>query len=500
MRDIQLKTYAIGLLTLLISACKDDATQALAQATVIDDTLLALVERRGQQETLTAPRNLPSIDSPKAQLGMQLFFSKALGGDSDSACVTCHHPMLGGGDNLALSIGVGAENPDLLGAGRAHSSSAQHFNDDPTVPRNAPTTFNMAFWDRALFHDGRVESLKGTAGQNGADGAIRTPDSPFGSADPQAGANLSIAQARFPVTSPEEMRGFVTEAGNSNNAIRNRLADKLALRNNDLDASTWLQAFQIGFQQADGSAGQLITYANIADAIASYENSQVFIRSPWRQYIEGDKTAIDDNAKQGALLFFNSVENGGADCVACHRGGFFTDEDFHVIAMPQIGRGKGDGMNGSDDFGRQRETGADDDRYAFRTPTLLNIEVTRPYGHAGAYNTLDSVIRHHLDPESALVNYDYSQLDANIPTRDLISNGELAVAQLKRLQQASKSRLPSNANLNEAQIESLVSFLFSLTDPCVKDRSCLAKWIPSANSPDPDGLRLNAHDMNDELL
>lgn len=40
---------------------------------------------------------VPDVNSPVAQLGMELFFSKALGGDRDSACVTCHHPMLGGG-------------------------------------------------------------------------------------------------------------------------------------------------------------------------------------------------------------------------------------------------------------------------------------------------------------------------------------------------------------------------------------------------------------------
>ena len=51
-------------------------------------------------------RDLPNIEDPKAQLGMKLFYTKGLGGDFDSACVTCHHPMLGGGDDLALPIGV----------------------------------------------------------------------------------------------------------------------------------------------------------------------------------------------------------------------------------------------------------------------------------------------------------------------------------------------------------------------------------------------------------
>ena len=63
-------------------------------------------------------RMVPDIDSPKAQLGMDLFFSKTLGGEFDSACVACHHPVLGGGDNLSLPIGVEADEPDLLGPGR----------------------------------------------------------------------------------------------------------------------------------------------------------------------------------------------------------------------------------------------------------------------------------------------------------------------------------------------------------------------------------------------
>ena len=72
-------------------------------------------------------RTLPTIDDAKAQLGMKLFFSKSLGGDLDSACVTCHHPNLGGGDDLTLPIGVDANNIDLLGPGRTHKVSGEHF-------------------------------------------------------------------------------------------------------------------------------------------------------------------------------------------------------------------------------------------------------------------------------------------------------------------------------------------------------------------------------------
>ena len=84
----------------------------------VDDEIDALISSNGLTGDPSTGRDLPSINDPKAQLGMKLFFTKGLGGDQDSACVTCHHPVLGGGDNLSLSIGVGAVIPDLLGEGR----------------------------------------------------------------------------------------------------------------------------------------------------------------------------------------------------------------------------------------------------------------------------------------------------------------------------------------------------------------------------------------------
>ncbi len=110
------------------------------------------------------------------------------------------------------------------------------------------------------------------------------------------------------------------------------------------------------------------------------------------------------------MLFYTDRSKGGADCSSCHQGDFFTDEDFHNLAMPQIGPGKGDG-DGSKDFGRKRETGKMADKFAFRTPSLINVEVTGPWSHAGAYTSLESVIKHHLDPASAIANYDTSLLE-----------------------------------------------------------------------------------------
>ena len=116
---------------------------------LLDAQLRAVIAEQGLTGDPSLGRDLPSIDEPMAQLGKKLFFTKALSGDKDVACATCHIPSLGGGDELSVSIGVGAVDPEWLGPGRAHPSGG------PTVPRNAPTTFNIAMWDSVLFMDGR---------------------------------------------------------------------------------------------------------------------------------------------------------------------------------------------------------------------------------------------------------------------------------------------------------------------------------------------------------
>lgn len=480
----------LGLAVLLLGGCNDENVSVVRED-ALDRQLRALVSREGLTGDPAAGRSLPSIDSPMARLGMQLFFSKGLGGDMDSACVSCHHPMLGGGDNLSLSIGVEAEQPDLLGPGRVHSGTGHHYDGGPTVPRNAPSTFNIVFYDEVLFHDGRVESLGKLPGANGAGSGIRTPDSPFGTADPWAGANLTEAQARFPVTSREEMRGFTFEAGNDNASVRTHLERRLRDEVIELAENRWLEAFRAGLEEPVGTAGELITYTNIAAALGAYQNSQVLTDNPWKAWVQGDASAISDRAKRGALLFYTPVDDGGAGCSGCHGGDFFTDEQFHVLGMPQIGRGKGDGADGTEDFGRFRETGDPDDKYAFRTPHLLNVTETGPWGHAGGYTSLEAVVRHHLNPRQAMDNYDINQLDPLIQTDRMMANTQRALDQLTALRAAGKSGLRDVA-LTDEQVAALLAFLETLTDPCLKDRACMGQWVPDENLPDPDGLRLRA--------
>lgn len=474
------KFYALFLICSLFAGC-NGSTNSPSQSNRLSNTeqLDELVKQKGLTADPMQGKNLPSSDESVVVLGKRLFFSKSLSGNRDTACVTCHHPMLGGGDDLSLPIGVDAVVADLLGPGRVHDAEAEAYDGGPTVPRNAPTTLNIAGWNNFLFHDGRTERLE--------DDSLRTPDVSFNSPDPLAGQNLVQAQARFPVTSPEEMKGFEHE-DKDNQQIREFLAQRLGGYGNGIgllsNTAYWLDQFRTTFNQPLATAESLVTEQNISFAIGEYQRSQVFTASPWKQYVEGDNTALSDAEKRGALLFLASENDGGLGCSNCHSGDFFTDEGFHNIGIPQLGRGKGDG-DGSGDFGRFRETADEIDKFAFRTPSLLNVEVTGPWGHSGAYTTLEDIVRHHLQPQDAVNNYDVGQLT------------QIGIQNLDKLQINTQEALDhSNFALTEQQynnqnIADLVSFLKALTDPCTQDSNCLAPWILDENDdPDPNGDQL----------
>ena len=476
------KIALILFLTMHLTACinsessTDFSNRTVTNNSDLDTELLLEIQARGLKGDPVS-QTPPSIYSATSQLGKRLFFSKSLSGNRDTACVTCHHPLMGGGDNLSLPIGVDAVNQDLLGSQRRHKQGTAHHDGGPTVPRNAPTTFNIAAWQDTLFLDGRIETT---------DNGIRTPEVALYTADSRAGINLVHAQARFPVTSPEEMKGF-SHDDKDNQQIREFLAKRLGgygegrgiLPRTDY----WLSKFRTVFGKPNASANELITEQNIAFLLSEYQRSQFFMDSPWSRYVRGDNGAITNYEKAGAALFFKPQSKGGAGCARCHSGDFFTDEKFHNIAMPQIGRGKGDLDQMGEpvhDYGRYRETKNEADKFAFRTPTLLNIETTGPWGHAGAYTTLEATVRHYINPQHAIDDYDWSQLK------------QPGLQNLDKMKQNTQQALDHSnfaltpQTLNDTEVDQLVAFLRTLTDPCTKSASCLSPWILDDQDPDQD--------------
>ena len=442
--------------------------------------------------------DFPKPEGALFELGKQLFFSKSLSRNFETACVSCHHPYLGGGDALSLPVGVGAVDSLLLGPGRVHDGNRLvDFLADggPNVARNSPTTFNIALYDRTMFWDGRIEVLDSEVKPHGEGQRMKTPDSLFGFRDRHAGENLSQAQARFPITSINEMFGHGIAISLVNQLRRLIIENRMqgaGLQSGDLPVNGWLPLFQQAYLDVSNNVEQVVTLARITGALSHYQQTQLLVDNPWFSYLKGDLAALSDDAKRGALLFYKPLDDGGYACAMCHVGNKLSDEKFYNLAMPQLGRGKN--INNFD-TGRLSVTGNGADKYRFRTPSLLNVEITGPWGHAGAFVGLKDVIRHHLNVDTSLSQYDYtlgglSQYQHVPVDSDRIKN--LVDRALLVLKTSDEWNLLSHKEINTDHVDQLADFLKTLTDPCVKNTICLDKWIPRIADKGPDNNRLFA--------
>ncbi len=388
------------------------------------------------------PAEFAPTDAARVELGQLLFYDPILSGNEEVACATCHHPNFGTSDGMSLSLGDGAH-----GLGPDRVADPDNLPEQ-RIPRNAPALFNLgAAQFTHMFHDGRLEA--DPAEPNG----IRTP---LGESMTEGFDSVLSAQAMFPVLAPDEMAGHYSE---------NPISRAVRMGQLSLPGGAWDQIaarveavpeYRARFDAVLGQ-GTPIHFTDISNMIAEFINAEWRADdSPFDRYLAG-QDVLSDAERRGMDLFY-----GEAGCVSCHAGRFQTDHQFHSIAMVQIGPGKAARFEThARDEGRMRVTGDPADAFAFRTPSLRNVTLTAPYGHDGAYATLEGVIRHHLDPVGALYSYDRTQaILADLPGaedwRILDDPAEMeAIAASNEL---------SPMDLTDAQIADLIAFMGALTD------------------------------------
>lgn len=435
---------------LLIAATLLGGCQGNSAGRALDRDLRAVIRESG----ISPLDPEPSPEPAKAALGQALFFDKELGGNRDVSCATCHHPTTSTADGISLSIGTGGKGlgPErILGSGREF------------IARNATDLFNRGLpgWT-TMFWDNRVNGTPEIGFHSPAVGQL-----------PPGLDSVLAAQALFPVTSDEEMRGEPGDRdvlGNPNEladimdedltAIWDGLMARLLaiLEYGDLFAAAYpdVPVEQLGIQHA-------------VNAIAAFEiDAWTYLDSPWDRYVSGDDGVLSDEAKRGALLFY-----GQAGCGQCHAGNLLTDQETHNMAVPQLGPGKDD--EAPLDIGRARVTHYPGDMFAFRTPPLRNVELTGPWMHNGAYATLEGAVRHMLAPQASLLAYDPGQLVPELKTaiHDEQKVSDLLLATLDPL-------VATPVELSDEEFNDLMAFLQALTDPAALDlRQDIPASVPS---------------------
>jgi cytochrome c peroxidase len=376
-------------------------------------------------------KELPRFTTQQKKLaafGKQLFFDPGFSANEKISCATCHIPerSFTDGKPVATALGVAV--------------------------RNTPTLINQ-FANYWFFWDGRSDSLASQAlgpienmSEHGisrvavarllASNYRKTYEEFFG-AWPEVLTKEVLQQDALPLpavlTMPAanaayavaSLKDFLSQAkfmsgGNSPAAKFSEFAMQRAVY-----PPAWVSRWdELGLPVQ--SAVDRVA-ANFGLAIAAYEETLFAVDSPFDRFAarvdDGQTPAaalqrdeFDSDALQGLKLFL-----GKAQCILCHNGPAFTDNQFHNTGLPKlnddavdVGRARGVIEAVHDRFNCRggilpltesescRELEFLDDQNtelvgAFKTPTLRNLKDTAPYMHDGRFTTLSEVVDFYND-------------------------------------------------------------------------------------------------------
>jgi len=445
---------ALAMSAAAAAACADQPTAPATVASALrdrqappDPAEIRQVRQLAAQHGIGPLPAAPHVSEPLARLGQALMFDRILSGNRDMACSTCHLPEYGTSDGRSLPIGA-----DGIGFG-----PSRMLGQGSVIPRNSPAVLDIASL-RHMFLDGRVEV--------DANGRFHTP----------AGAQLTPAMTRvlqfgalsaqpmFPPTSTAEMRGHPAP-GNELARIPDDSLDAIwaAIMKRLMAIPQYRAMFRAAYP---GTPLTQLTFAHASNAIAGFIATRFhFANSPWDRFLAGDDRALTQQQLDGAQTFLT------IKCVQCHNGPTLSDDQFHNVAVAQIGPGEGNGPSLHDDFGRMNVTGDPADLYRFRTSPLRNVELTAPYGHDGAIISLRAFIEHYSQSDQQLLNYDPSQLPAEL--QGTVLDNQAAIL-------ANRDTVIVGVVLTPDVVDKLMAYMQALTDPAARNlSSAIPRRVPS---------------------
>jgi cytochrome c peroxidase len=123
-----------------------------------------------------------------------------------------------------------------------------------------------------------------------------------------------------------------------------------------------------------------VTIEEVTEAIAAFESTLVTPNSRFDKWLQGDMRALSADELAGYKLFKES------GCVSCHNGAAVGGNSYQKMGVVEPYKTSNAAQ------GRSGVTKLDADRFKFKVPTLRNVEMTYPYFHDGAANTLKEAV------------------------------------------------------------------------------------------------------------
>lgn len=362
------------------------------------------------------PNNL--ITEEKCRLGKLLFHETGLAvnpkreeGKHTYSCASCHNAGSGFQSGRAQGIGEGG-----LGFGFKGEGRTPHLNYDDSLldiqSIRVPTNLNVAY-QRNVFWNGQLGATDANAGTEGlwVEGSASFTNH-LGFLGPETQAIIGLTEHRMDMT-PE-------------------LAEQYGYK----------EMFDAAFP--DYPESERYTPVTAGLAIACYERTLLANRAGFQKWLRGNKAAMSDAEKRGALIFF-----GNGECSSCHNGPALSTLQFAAIGMGDLTASLvRSGGSSESSLGRGGFTGNDDELYAFKVPQLYNLKDAPFFGHGSTFTSLRQVIEYKNRGVAQNANVTEKYLDPRFKP----------------------------LNLSEDEVDDLVKFLeYSLWD------EELERYIPSSN-------------------
>ncbi|MEZ4422270.1 MAG: cytochrome c peroxidase [Gemmatimonadota bacterium] len=310
------------------------------------------------------PRN--PLSPAKVELGRLLFHEPALlsapkrpQGRSTASCASCHHARAGFQAGRRQGIGEGGMGFGVRGEARTRDP-AYGLGDLDVQPIRSPSAMNAAYQSVMLWN-----------GQ-------------FGALGPNAGTEAAWTAGTPKETNRLGYEGLETQA----------IAALGVHRLEGADSTLATRYPRYGELFAAAFPGQPIDRERAGLAIAAYERTLLADRAPFQRWLRGERGALSDAQKRGALVFF-----GRGRCATCHTGPALSSMAFYALGMgdlrgPDVFLDGGNELARPEHLGRGGFTGRSEEMYAFKVPQLYNLADVGSLGHGATFPTVRAVIEY----------------------------------------------------------------------------------------------------------
>ena len=404
----------------LIIACNKDKIYLDTPLDQLLDAALARAAKSGDKNDFILPESddftaIPQdshnpLTKEKIHLGKWLFFETGLGlvpnkeaGEKTYSCASCHIPAAGFRPGGIQGIADGGIGFGQNGEGRT-KLAAYRPNEMDVQGLRPLSVLNVAFVENSTWN-GR-----------------------FGSSGVNIGTENRWLETEGTDLNEEGLAALETQNIEGMDLHRMEITEEV------LDGYGYRKYFDEAF--GDLPEEERYTKRTASFAISAYLRALITNKAPFQEYLKGDKVALTEQEKRGALVFFSD-----AKCYQCHKEANLGANEFYALGVKDLyetGQAFNTSAEDTRNLGRGEFTGKEEDMYKFRIPQLYNLGDADFYFHGSSKRTLREVV-------------DY--FNEGIPENNKVPSSQIA-RQFKPL------------NLSKEQVEDLTAFLDNgLRDP-----------------------------------